>query len=294
MGTMRPLRVWLVIALMVLSGGSLSYAQWFDCGVNTCTGDNVGIGTKSPDEALHVSGSSTGFGAHIGNLFVGVWDGSSLYSVFAHNAVKATVGSYALIQSSTGATFLNAASGRDIGFRIDNAQKMVLKSTGNVGIGTTSPSSKLHVAGNATVDGNIAAKYQDVAEWVRVGAVLEPGTVVVIDPTKDDQVLPGSQPYDTRVAGVVSAQPGIILGEAGEDKAKVAHSGRVKVKVDAQFGPISVGDLLVSSATTGYAMRSTPIEINGISLHRPGTIVGKALEPLKEGEGEILVLLTLQ
>ena len=277
-----------------MRGGSLSYAQWFDCGVNTCTGDNVGIGTKSPDEALHVSGSSTGFGAHIGNLFVGVWDGSSLYSVFAHNAVKATVGSYALIQSSTGATFLNAASGRDIGFRIDNAQKMVLKSTGNVGIGTTSPSSKLHVAGNATVDGNIAAKYQDVAEWVRVGAVLEPGTVVVIDPTKDDQVLPGSQPYDTRVAGVVSAQPGIILGEAGEDKAKVAHSGRVKVKVDAQFGPISVGDLLVSSATTGYAMRSTPIEINGISLHRPGTIVGKALEPLKEGEGEILVLLTLQ
>ena len=294
MGTMRPLRVWLIIALMVLSGGSLSYAQWFDCGVNTCTGDNVGIGTKSPDEALHVSGSSTGFGAHIGNLFVGVWDGSSLYSVFAHNAVKATVGSYALIQSSTGATFLNAASGRDIGFRIDNAQKMVLKSTGNVGIGTTSPSSKLHVAGNATVDGNIAAKYQDVAEWVRVGAVLEPGTVVVIDPTKDDQVLPGSQPYDTRVAGVVSAQPGIILGEAGEDKAKVAHSGRVKVKVDAHHGAIAIGDLLVTSPTAGHAMRSAPMDLGGMQVHRPGTLLGKALEPLPEGQGEILVLLMLQ
>ena len=93
---------------------------------------------------------------------------------------------------------------------------------------------------------------------------------------------------------MVSAQPGIILGEAGEDKVKVAHSGRVKVKADAEFGPISVGDLLVSSATAGYAMRSMPIEISGTSIHRPGTIVGKALEPLKEGQGEILVLLTLQ
>ncbi|MEK7341133.1 MAG: hypothetical protein AABZ69_02840, partial [Candidatus Binatota bacterium] len=103
-----------------------------------------------------------------------------------------------------------------------------------------------------------------------------------------------SRPYDTGVAGVVSSQPGIILGEAAEDKTKIAHSGRVKVKADAQFGPISVGDLLVSSATSGYAMRSTPIEIVGTHIHRPGTIVGKALEPLKEGQGEILVFLTLQ
>jgi hypothetical protein len=29
-------------------------------------------------------------------------------------------------------------------------------------------------------------------------------------------------------------------------------------------------------------------------MHRPGTLIGKALEPLSEGEGEILVLLSLQ
>lgn len=74
----------------------------------------------------------------------------------------------------------------------------------------------------------------------------------------------------------------------------MAHSGRVKVKVDAQYGPIDVGDILVTSATPGYAMRSAPMEVNGVSLHRPGTILGKALEPLKEGKGGILVLITLQ
>ena len=171
---------------------------------------------------------------------------------------------------------------------------MTIGSNGNVGIGTSNPSSKLHVAGDATIDGNIAAKYQDVAEWVRTPAHLAPGTVVVIDPAESNRVLPSSQSYDTRIAGVVSLQPGIILGEAGDDKAKVAHSGRVKVKADAQFGSIQVGDLLVSSATSGHAMVSRPIDFNGISIHRPGTIVGKALEPLKEGQGEILVLLTLQ
>jgi hypothetical protein len=29
-------------------------------------------------------------------------------------------------------------------------------------------------------------------------------------------------------------------------------------------------------------------------LHRPGTLLGKALEPITEGQGEILVLLILQ
>jgi len=76
--------------------------------------------------------------------------------------------------------------------------------------------------------------------------------------------------------------------------AKVAHSGRVKVKVDARNGAIAIGDLLVTAPTPGHAMRSVPISIGGAEIHRPGTIVGKALESLETGKGEILVLLTLQ
>jgi hypothetical protein len=160
-------------------------------------------------------------------------------------------------------------------------------------------SSMLNVQGDATVTGtvyagNIAAKYQDVAEWVPAPRPMPAGTVLVLDSQHSNQVLPSSSGYDTRVAGVVSGKPGILLGEAGEGKVRVATTGRVKVKVDATQRPIHVGDLLVTSGKEGIAMASEPLEINGLKFHQPGTILGKALEPLKNGEGEILVLLSLQ
>ena len=34
--------------------------------------------------------------------------------------------------------------------------------------------------------------------------------------------------------------------------------------------------------------------LRGIKIHRPGTLVGKALEPFSTGRGEIMVLLMLQ
>ena len=109
-----------------------------------------------------------------------------------------------------------------------------------------------------------------------------------------DRVVASGQAYDVRVAGAVSAQPGLILGDPGRGRVLVAQSGRVRVKVDARYGAIRAGDLLVTSPTPGHAMRSDPIDVAGTPFHRPGTVLGKALESLATGQGEILVLLTLQ
>ena len=231
---------------------------------------NVGIGTANPGDRLDVGG---------GNQVMG--NNSAIY--FRDNTGALANSMYFIGDSSNR---LNIGAG--------NAIRMTIASSGNVGIGTASPAAMLHIAGNAQVDGNIAAKYQDVAEWVKTGAALAPGTVVTIDPQKQDQVLQANEPYDSRVAGVVSDKPGILLGEAAADRVKVAQSGRVKVKVDASYGSVAAGDLLVTSSTPGYAMRSTPVDMGGTMIHRPGTLLGKALEPLREGKGEILVLLTLQ
>jgi hypothetical protein len=174
-----------------------------------------------------------------------------------------------------------------------------ITSGGSVGIGTATPQATLDVAGSGNFSGtvtggNIIAKYQDVAEWVPSSEQLATGTVVVLDSNRANEVIASTQSYDTRVAGVISAQPGISLGENGPNKVLVATTGRVRVKVDASRAPIQIGDLLVTSDIPGVAMKSEPVEFAGRKMHMPGTIIGKALEPLAKGSGEILVLLSLQ
>jgi hypothetical protein len=67
-----------------------------------------------------------------------------------------------------------------------------------------------------------------------------------------------------------------------ENFALVAMGGTAACKVDATLGNIAVGDLLASASAPGRAMRAdNPM---------PGTIIGKAMEPMPAGQGTIKVL----
>jgi hypothetical protein len=273
-------------------GGAAS--QWTTGGSNVYynTG-NVGIGTTAPNQTLGVQGMV--------GLYPQAWVAPSMRGMFMfHGGTGGNIYAYNY-PAGTGDPIGVSASQIDFSTYIDGSgySRMTIANNGNVGIGITNPSTRLHVVGDATVagninvTGNINAKYQDVAEWVESRQRLPAGTVVVLDAGRSNQVLASSIAYDTKVAGVVSAQPGISLGEAGDDKVLVATTGRVKVKVDATKTSIKIGDLLVTSEVAGVAMKSIPIEIGGRLFHAPGTIIGKALEPLEKGTGEILVLLSL-
>ncbi len=210
-----------------------------------------------------------------------------------HRAVIDSNGTFWIASSPTNyALKIAAPTGSTIGSAIDGA--------GNIGIGGEATTAyKLKVYGAARFEGavtgtNIQAHYQDLAEWVPAAEDLAPGTVVVLDRRSDNTVKASERPYDPMVAGVVSAQPGVILGEAAATKEQIATTGRVRVKVDASRGAIAIGDILVTGTVAGTAMKSTPVEVAGIEMHRPGTIIGKALEPLSGGIGEILVLLSMQ
>jgi hypothetical protein len=76
----------------------------------------------------------------------------------------------------------------------------------------------------------------------------------------------------------------------------VVYRGLARVKVDAIASPIAVGDPLSVSSTTGHAMRAQHLAIEGAAAagYSPGTVVGKAVEPLNEGQGFIWVLVDLQ
>ena len=286
-----------LVAVLMLGSVSL-YAQW-DSSVSgiTWTNDNVGINTSTPAAEFHVFGKGlfqntsiaaallldrtdgkiASFGAG-GTSVTFAYDNSGIFKIESNSRANIAAGTF-----GTGATTR---------FSIDSA--------GKVGIGTASPSANLHVVGDIVASGSITgarvlgAVYQDLAEWVPATSDMTPGTVVVLNPDKSNEVMASAQAYDDRVAGVVSAQPGVLLGVGGQSKEMVATTGRVKVRVDATAAPIRVGDLLVSGSKPGVAMKSEPMEINGRRFHQPGTIIGKALEPLASGEGEILVLLSMQ
>jgi len=274
------------------SGNNRDYATLSEAARMTSNG-RVGIGTTSPNNRFEVmNGNAKIDGEGIG-LVVDAGPTTKRFGLMKypgwHPAIVAGNSSYIQIGHRTDTddvtTPLPPGALR---------QEIVVDPTGNVGIGTGGPMAKLDVNGNVNVTGNIAAKYQDVAEWVPSLQALEAGTVVVLDETEANHVIPSSHAYDTKVAGVVSAQPGLLLGEGGDGKVKVATTGRVKVKADARQRAIRTGDLLVTGPEPGTAVASEPIDVNGRRIHQPGTILGKALEPLAEGTGNILVLLTLQ
>jgi hypothetical protein len=146
--------------------------------------------------------------------------------------------------------------------------------------------------GNVYADGSFTGGGADVAERIDVSEAVEPGDVVEIDPENPGKFRKAREALSTRVAGVISTAPGVVLGnksaESNDARPILALAGRVPVKVTAKYGAIAVGDLLVSSPIPGYAMKC-PEKSQCI-----GAVIGKALEPLAEGVGVIEVQVMLR
>ena len=200
-------------------------------------------------------------------------------------------------------------------------------SSGTVTVGGTAAVFRVTAEGTVLADGayygqEFYSGSADVAEWIPISEPVEPGDVLELDPENPGHYRKSRGPCSDLVAGVVSTEPGFVLGaevqgsevDAATDdtglstddsrlttpgsglptddsrvttpiRALLALIGIIPVKVTNEGGPIRPGDLLVSSSTPGYAMRWDQSDSPACSF------VGKALEPLTDESGLILVLL---
>jgi hypothetical protein len=165
----------------------------------------------------------------------------------------------------------------------------------NVG-GNAECSHDLHVAGTINVDVDVVftAPAGDCAEEFDLLCASggEPGTVMVLG--ERGGVEPGTCPYDSKVAGVVSGagfyRPAIVLDKRPSNHPRVALAlaGKVYCKVDATYAPIAVGDLLTTSPTTGHAMKALD------PSRSFGAVIGKALARCESGRALVPILIALQ
>ncbi|MEP6809074.1 MAG: hypothetical protein ABI992_02435 [Chthoniobacterales bacterium] len=233
---------------------------------------NVGIGTTAPQFPLDVNGTM-----HVGSYLA---NGTPKLIRFGDiNGIS----SYVSIGENNVDDQMELTAGRFVFIN------------GSVGIGTATPTAKLDVNGAVAVNNLTIRGGADLAEPFQVGEEeVEQGSVVVIDDRNPGRLKCSRNAYDKRVAGIVSGangvHPGIALHQEGllDQGQNVALSGRVYVRAEASSGPIRPGDLLTTSDLPGRAMRATD------PAQAQGAILGKAMSELPEGEGLVLVLVTLQ
>ncbi|MBL4755675.1 MAG: hypothetical protein JKY52_19040, partial [Flavobacteriales bacterium] len=161
----------------------------YTTGTNTITphltmryGGNVGIGTTSPSARLEVAGTTSGIliprvtlvqrnaiATPVTSELVFqtdntpgyyYWDGAAWVQMLTGSGSGSgwsTTGNTGL---SAATNFLGNTDKVPLVLRTDNIERMrVDTTTGNVGIGTTNPTSKLHVAGSARVNDNVAINF---------------------------------------------------------------------------------------------------------------------------------------
>ena len=115
---------------------------------------NVGIGTTTPNYLLDVE--SSGAGARIYNTA-----GSSQLHLQAYTGSNSTINFADLLSANAGAITYRHASD-SLAFNVNAAERIRITSSGNVGIGTTSPSKKLHVEGGDLLVQNSSNTFLDV------------------------------------------------------------------------------------------------------------------------------------
>jgi len=258
---------------------------------SAATGSTFGVlGTTYSSSGIGVLGNSPSATGGGGGGVLGLTSSADFgFSYATRGTATASTGSAVAIFAETFSPdgtpgyFLNRASGNII--------------VGHVGQNDDQSVFRVDGTGRVFADGGFQPNGADFAESIAVSGdrkLYSVGDLLVIDPASMRHLALAQQPYSTLVAGIYSTKPGMLGSTRKMDEPAPANEiplavvGIVPCKVTAENGAIQAGDLLVTSSTSGHAMKGTD------RARMLGAVVGKALEPLPAGTGVIQVLVTLQ
>jgi hypothetical protein len=157
----------------------------------------------------------------------------------------------------------------------------------------------MHITGDSVIQGSVALKGikndaeqpGNIAEFFRVDNDdhISAGDILAVSDMGGAVLTKTKEKYMTSVIGIVTGKALITINNSGEEEKiyPVALCGKVICKVDAKSGAIKPGDLIVSSDNPGYGMKGT-ID----SFGKVGSVIGKALEGIESGSGNIMVFIS--
>jgi hypothetical protein len=189
------------------------------------------------------------------SLYVGR-DGGDIYKQLYVTGATETRPSYSTLNDIDSGMYFPSAN--TIGFSTNGSEKVRIDSTGNVGIGTVNPITKLHVSGNTVISNGLTATtisattYQNLPTDVRVtGGTYSSGTATFTNNTGGTFSVTGFSTGGTFTGGTVSGATNFTNGLTANTISATTFTANTETIIG-RVPTGAIGSVSVGSPTSVY------------------------------------------
>ena len=226
---------------------------------------DVGIGTATPGYKLDVQSSASSGAPLLANFQAA---GGDVQVYIQNGTVKTQINA----DATNSASIIGSFSNHPLSLRTNNTERMRIDSSGNVGIGTTSPSSKLHVvssSGENKIISEATAASQQASLSLIVQAATPGQTVIYMG--KTGATTNGQLGYDPNINAMT-------MYTNNAERMRIDSSGNLLVGTTTQVGTEQLGIVFSDPSGKGGLGVQVVSAVSGASFavfrNASGTAIG--------------------